>query len=853
MNDLHDLKMIDIDIRDEMKKSYIDYAMSVIVSRALPDVRDGLKPVHRRILFAMNELNFTYDRQHRKSARIVGEVLGKYHPHGDSSVYNAMVRMAQEFSMRELLIDGHGNFGSIDGDSAAAMRYTEARMTKLASELLKDIEKDTVNFTPNFDGSEKEPVVLPARFPNLLINGSSGIAVGMATSIPPHNLREIIDATVHVIDEPDATVDDLLEYVKGPDFPTSAMIMGVSSVRQAYRTGRGKAIVRSRATIEEHANGKSTIIITEIPYMVNKAKMLENFVELVRDKKIEGITDLRDESNREGIRVVVELKRDTNANVVLNQLYKHTQLQSTFSINMIALVNGQPKIVNLLDIIKHYISFQKEVETRRVQFDLNKALDRAHILEGLVIALDNIDEVIQIIRNAYNDAEKRLMERFDLSDIQAKSIVDMRLRRLQGLEREKIENEYNELLRQINYFRELLADELLLLSIIKEDLLRIKQNFGDERRTEILYDYNELDMEDLIDEEMVTITLTHHGYIKRVPIDTYSIQKRGGKGKTGLSTREEDFVIDIYTTSTHDYMLFFTNFGKVYRMKAYQVPEGSRLSKGTAIVNLLPLEANEKIAAIRPVKDLNEGYLVLLTKHGIIKKSEASKFDTSRKSGLIAINLKEGDELIGVKKTTGNDELIVITANGKSIRFMESNVRDMGRLAMGVKAIDLSKEDYVVSLDIVDLEGKLLVMSENGYGKRTIMSEYRLQTRGGKGIKTSHITEKTGHLIGACVVSELDEILLINSEGVVIRIKAAGISTSGRSTSGVRLMKFGENETLKNFTKLLAQDIDEEIPLVELEITEQDLADIIESDELDESDEITDIDMDNDSIDDTKE
>ncbi len=807
---MQDERVIDIDIRDEMKRSYIDYAMSVIVSRALPDVRDGLKPVHRRILYAMHDLGFTHDKPHRKSARIVGEVLGKYHPHGDSSVYNAMVRMAQPFSLRHTMIDGHGNFGSIDGDSAAAMRYTEARMTPLTAELLKDIDKDTVDWTANFDDTLKEPMVLPARFPYLLVNGSSGIAVGMATSIPPHNLGNVVDTIVCLIDNPEATVDDMILKIQAPDFPTGAEILGKASYTQAYRTGRGRVIIRSVATIEEIGRGKMAIIISEIPYMVNKSKMLEDIADLVRDKKLDGITDLRDESNREGIRVVIELRKDVNPSVMLNQLYKHTQLQDSFSINMISLVAGQPRLLNLREMVYEYLQHQKSVETRRVTFDLNKALDRAHILEGLKIALDNIDEVIRIIRSAYNDAEARLMERFGLSEIQAKSIVDMRLRRLQGLEREKIEQELNAVMAFIAELRNILADETLLMGIIRDDLIRIKTNYADERRSKITFDYDEIEIEDMIEKHEVTITLTHHGYIKRVPVSTYQIQKRGGRGKTGLTTREEDFVEHIFTTGTHDTLLCFSNRGKVYQLKAYQVPEAGRIAKGTPIVNLLPLDQEECITAIIPIIGFNEGYLVMATREGVIKKSELSKFDTSRKTGIIAVNLNEGDELINVRLTTGNDEIMLVTRNGKSIRFKEADVRDMGRLATGVRGIHLEPGDSVVALELVQEGGKLLVISENGYGKRTKLEEYRVQTRGGKGILTYQISNKTGQLCGARVVQDDDDMLLINSESIIIRIRVNEISVTGRSTSGVRLMRLENECRIVSVAKVVDKEDDKE-------------------------------------------
>ena len=808
-----------VDVMEEMKKSYMDYAMSVIVSRALPDVRDGLKPVHRRILYAMNELNFTHEKQHRKSARIVGEVMGKYHPHGDSSIYGAMVRFAQDFSMRYPLVDGHGNFGSIDGDGAAAMRYTEARMTRLAGELLKDIEKETVDFSPNFDETEKEPNVLPSRFPNLLANGSNGIAVGMATSIPPHNISEIIDGIVKLIDDPETDIYDLMETIKGPDFPTGAEIMGIEGIKRAYKTGRGRVILRSKAEIEEMKNGKSRIIVTEIPYQVNKSKMIEGIAELVKNKRLEGITDLRDESNRNGIRVVIELRKDVNANIMLNQLYKNSQLQVTYSIIMLALHDGEPKIMNLKQMLVAYLDHQLVVERRRVQFDLRKAKDRAHILEGLRIAIDNIDEIIKIIRSSYNDAELKLMERFGLSEIQAKAIVDMRLRRLQGLEREKIENEYQELLRLISYLLSLLEDEKLLMNIIKEDLLRIKKQYGDERRTEISISPDEIDYEDLIEEDEVIITLTHAGYIKRVSTGEYVSQKRGGRGKTGLSTREEDFIKQIFTTSTHDYLLFFTNHGKVYRMKAYMIPDGSRISKGTAIVNLLPLESDEKINAVVPIKNFDDGFLTLCTKHGVIKKTTLDQFDTNRKTGLIAINLKDEDELISVRRTTGSDELIIVTHKGKAIRFHEDDVRAMGRTATGVRGIQLTGQDYVITMEVVQEHNKLLVVSENGYGKRTPMKEYRQQTRGGKGIITYNLNSKTGSLVGALVVGDTDDLMIINDSGVLIRIKVDDVSVTGRITSGVRVMKIDDSTRLVSIAKI--EESDEEETQVEQQVVEQ--------------------------------
>ncbi len=813
----HNGKVIDADIKDEMKTSYIDYAMSVITARALPDVRDGLKPVHRRILFTMSELGFYNDKPHKKSVRIVGDVLGKYHPHGDTSVYNAMVRMAQEFAMRNPLVDGHGNFGSIDGDSAAAMRYTEARMTKLAAEMLKDIKKDTVDMMPNFDESLMEPKVLPSRYPNLLVNGANGIAVGMATSIPPHNLVEIIDATIKLIDDKEATLDDLMEIVTGPDFPTGATILGMESFKKGYRTGRGKAVIRSKSEIVDIGKGKSAIIVTEIPYQVNKSRMIENIADLVRSKKIEGITDLRDESNRKGIRIVIELRKDINPNILLNKLYKHTSLQTSFSLNMIALVGGQPKILNLYDILRHYLNHQIDVETRRVKYDLKKAEDRAHILEGLLTALDHIDDIVEIIKKSSNrhEACDKLMDSYTLSEIQANAILDMRLHRLTGLEREKIQSEFDDLQSLIKELKEILGDETLLLDIIKTDLIRIKEKYGNERRTDITFSMDDIDYEDMIEEEDVTITLTHQGYIKRVSSDTYQTQKRGGVGKTGLSTKEEDFVEHIFNTSTHDYLLFFTNLGRVYRKKAYYVPEASRTAKGTAIVNMLQMMPGEQVNAVIPVKEFNEGFLMLSTKYGVIKKSALVDFDTSRKTGLIAINLNEGDELISVKITSGNDDVIVFSSQGKAIRFNEKDVRKMGRTATGVRSILLNSEDYVVSMELITEElmeksGRVLTISENGFGKRTPLVEYRCQTRGGKGVKTYNITGKTGFVVSARIVTEEEDVMLINSNGIIIRIKVADISTSGRSTSGVTLMRTKGEDKIIAMAKIQAGEEKEE-------------------------------------------
>lgn len=806
---LEDQKMIQHEINKEMKDSYIDYAMSVIVSRALPDVRDGLKPVHRRILYGMSGLGVTPDKPHKKSARIVGEVMGKYHPHGDSSIYDAMVRLAQPFNIRYTLVDGHGNFGSVDGDGAAAMRYTEARMTPLALQMLRDIEKDTVDFTPNFDGEEKEPVVLPARFPNLLVNGSNGIAVGMATSIPPHNLGEVIDATVKLIDEPEATVDDLIKIVKGPDFPTGAMIMGKTPVREAYRTGQGKAVVRAVTEIEEGSHGKQQIVVTEIPYQVNKARLIEKIADLVRDKRVEGITAIRDESNRKGMRIVIELKRDTNANIVLNRLYKHTQLQDSISMIMLALVDGKPKILNLREMISEYLKHQKEVVTRRTIYDKKKAEARAHILEGYLIALDNIDEIIRIIRNSYNDAKEKLMERFELSEIQAQAILDMQLRRLQGLEKEKIQNEYEELLKKIAYYAELLADEHKLMGVVKYELLEIKDKWADKRRTKIKADAQEIDEEDLIEEEEVCITLTHLGYIKRVPASTYKAQKRGGKGITGLTTRENDFVKNMIMTSTHDYLMFFTNTGKAYRIKAYEIPEAARTAKGTPVVNFLNLMQRERVTAVIPIKEFAEDkYLMGVTKNGIIKKTALSNFDTSRKAGLIAMNLKDDDQLIDIKQTTGNNNVIIVTKHGKCISFSEEDVRPMGRIAGGVRAIKLEGGDEVVSMELVEPGQELLVVTEKGYGKRTKVEEYKIQVRGGKGLLTYDKAKfkKTGQLVGAIVVDDDDDVMLINSNGIIIRMQAREISRLGRATQGVKIMNVGDDVNIIAIAKVAREE-----------------------------------------------
>ena len=806
---LEDQKLIQHEINKEMKDSYIDYAMSVIVGRALPDVRDGLKPVHRRILYGMSGLGVTPDKPHKKSARIVGEVMGKYHPHGDGSIYDAMVRLAQPFNIRYTLVDGHGNFGSVDGDGAAAMRYTEARMTPLALQMLRDIEKETVDFTPNFDGEEKEPAVLPSRFPNLLVNGSNGIAVGMATSIPPHNLCEVIDAAVKLIDEPESTVEDLIKIVKGPDFPTGAIIMGKSSVREAYRTGQGKAVVRAVAEIEETSHGKQQIIVTEIPYQVNKARLIEKIADLVRDKRVEGITAIRDESNRKGMRIVIELKRDTNANIVLNRLYKHTQMQDSFSMIMLALVDGRPKILNLREIISEYLKHQKEVVTRRTIFDKKKAEARAHILEGYLIALDNIDEIIRIIRSSYNDAKEKLMERFDLSEIQAQAILDMQLRRLQGLEKEKIESEYQELLKKIAYYAELLADEKKLMGVVKDELIEIRDKWGDKRKTKIKADAQELDEEDLIEEEKVCITLTHLGYVKRVPVDTYRAQKRGGKGITGLTTRDNDFVKNMIMTSTHDYLMFFTNTGKAHRIKAYEIPEATRTAKGTPVVNFLNLLQRERVTAVIPIKEFAEDrFLVGVTKDGIIKKTALANFDTNRKTGLIAMNLKEGDQLIDIRETSGNNNVIIVTKHGKCISFSEEDVRPMGRIAGGVRAIKLEKDDEVVSMELVEPGQELLVVTEKGYGKRTKVEEYKIQVRGGKGLLTYDKTKfkKTGQLVGAMVVDDDDDVMLINSNGIIIRMQAKEISRLGRATQGVKIMNVADDVNIIALAKVARED-----------------------------------------------
>lgn len=798
-----------VNIEHEMKKSFIEYAMSVIVQRALPDVRDGLKPVHRRILYAMHGLGFTPDKPHRKSATTVGEVLGKYHPHGDAAVYDTMVRMAQDFSYRYMLIDGHGNFGSVDGDSAAAMRYTEARMSKIAMEMLRNIEKDTIDFVPNYDESTKEPAVLPSRFPNLLVNGSSGIAVGMATSIPPHNLGEVIDAIVAIIENPEMDIDEIMKYIKAPDFPTGGLIMGREGVKKAYYTGRGRVIVRAKTDIEPMNGNRQRIIVNELPYQVNKANLIEKIADLVKDKRIEGISDLRDESDRDGMRIVIELKRDVNANIVLNQLFKHTQLQDSFSIIMLALHNGQPKVFNLKEMLTLYIDHQKEIIVRRTQYDLNKAEERAHILEGLKIALDNIDEIISIIRSSKTvpEAKERMTKRFGLSEVQATAITDMRLRSLTGLERDKIEEEYLSLIKDIEYYRSILHSELMVLNIIKDELLSIKKTFGDKRRSKITQSAEEFNLEDLIEEHEVAVTLTHYGYIKRLPADTYKSQRRGGRGIAALQTREEDFVEHLFITSTHNHILFFTNKGRMFKLKAYEIPEAGRQAKGTALVNLLQLSPREKVTAVIHIKGFDEkGFLIFATKKGIVKKTELKEYATTKSTGFNAITLRDDDELISVKLTRGTTELIAVTKNGLAIRFDEKDVRPMGRIAMGVRGIRLNKNDSLIALDIVEKDGELLVITEKGFGKRTPLSEYRIQNRGGKGIKTVNITKRIGSLVSAKVVKDNCEIMLISLEGIIIRMDINGISIMGRSTQGVTLMKLNKNDSVVALAKIIVED-----------------------------------------------
>ena len=793
-------QIIKRDIEEEMRTAYIDYAMSVIVARALPDVRDGMKPVHRRILYTMNEDGFTPDKPYRKCATTVGDVLGRYHPHGDSSVYDALVRMAQDFSLRYMMVDGDGNFGSIDGDPPAAYRYTEARMSKMAQYMLSDIDKNTVDFMPNFDDRLQEPTVLPARIPALLANGSSGIAVGMATNIPPHNLTELANGIIKIIDEDNVTDEELMTVIKGPDFPTGATILGREGIKQAYTTGRGKIILRAEAEIEEMSGGKQRIIVSSLPYQVNKSKLIEYIADLVKEKRIEGISAIRDESDRqEKVRIVIELKRDANPQVVLNLLYKYTQMQDTFGIIMLALVDGEPKILTLRECLDHYIEHRRKVVLRRTKFDLDKAEARAHILEGLKIALDNIDEVINIIRSSYDDAKERLMERFGLSEIQAQAILDMRLKTLSGLQREKIEEEYNELMKLIAHLKEILASETLVYQIIKEEMIEIKEKFGDERKTKIVAAEGEIDVEDLIKEEQSVIALTHFGYIKRMPIDTYKSQKRGGKGITGMTTKEDDFVKQIFTASTHDTILFFSNKGKLYRLRGYEIPESGRTAKGTAIVNLLSLDAGEKISTIIPIQNFAEGkYLLFATRNGLIKKTALTEYNSARKTGLLAITLKDEDELIDVRLTDGEDNVVLVTKQGMCITFSERDVRPIGRVSQGVIGIRLDEDDSVIGMESI-IQGSnatLLAITENGFGKRTELDEYRVQTRGGKGVITYKITPKTGVIVGIKIVNEEDDVMLITDTGTIIRINVKDISVLGRSTQGVTLMRTNEGKVV---------------------------------------------------------
>ena len=818
-------KIHEVDLKDTMEESYINYAMSVIASRALPDVRDGLKPVQRRILYSMSELNNTPDKPHRKCARIVGDTMGKYHPHGDSSIYGALVNMAQDWATRYPMVDGHGNFGSVDGDGAAAMRYTEARLSKISMEMLADINKDTVDFAPNFDETEKEPVVMPARYPNLLVNGTSGIAVGMATNIPPHNLREVVSAIVKIIDniieeDRDTDLEEILGIVKGPDFPTGAEILGTRGIDEAYRTGRGKIRVRAVSNIETLPNGKSEIIVTEIPYMVNKARLIENIAALVRDKKIDGITGIADHSNREGMRICIELRRDANANVILNQLYKHTQMQDTFGVIMLALVNNQPKVMNLLEMLTYYLQHQEEVVTRRTKYDLNKAQERSHILEGLLKALDHIDEVIHIIRASANAAEakKNLMERFDLSDAQAQAIVDMRLRALTGLEREKLENEYKELMARIEQLKAILADRKVLLGVIRREILNVSEKYGDDRRTSIGFDEYDLSMEDLIPRENTVITMTKLGYIKRMTVDNFRSQNRGGKGIKGMQTIEDDYIEELLMTTTHHYLMFFTNTGRVYRLKAYEIPEASRTARGTAIVNLLQLQPGEKITAVIPMRKYEKGhYLFMATKKGLVKKTPLEEYENVRKTGLAAIALRDDDELIEVKTTDNEKEIILVTKFGQCIRFKENDVRTTGRVSMGVRGINLLDGDEVVGMQICTQGDYLLVVSENGMGKRTPMAEFTVQLRGGKGVKCYKITEKTGNLIGSKAVNEDNEIMMITTEGIIIRTPCSGISVMGRITSGVKLMDVDGEIKVASIAKVRDKEASEETSVSEKE------------------------------------
>lgn len=807
-------KVENVDLNHEMKKCYLEYSMSVIVARALPDVRDGLKPVQRRILFSMGEMNLDPSKSYKKSARIVGDVMGKYHPHGDSSIYQAMVRMAQNFSMRYMLVDGHGNFGSIDGDGAAAQRYTEARMSRLAVEMLADIDKNTVDFVPNYDENEKEPVVLPARIPNLLVNGSSGIAVGMATNIPPHNLAEVIDGVVKIMDNKvnenrETDVEELMECIKGPDFPTGANILGRSGIRAAYKTGRGKILVRSETEIVSLPNGREKIVVTEIPYQVNKARLVEKIADLARDKRIEGIADILDESSGDDIKITIDLKKDANSNVVLNQLFKYTQLQESFGVIMLALVDGKPVVLNLKTMLEEFLKHQKEVVTRRTKFDLEKAERRAHILEGMKIAIENIDEVIKTIRESYDDAKERLMEKFALSDLQAQAILEMQLRRLQGLEYEKIEAEYQELLKKIAYLKSILADENLLYGVIKDEITAVRDKYKDDRRTKIINNPGEIDIEDLIEEETSVITLSNLNYVKRTPLDTYKSQNRGGRGIIGMQTREEDFVKDLFVCSSHDTLLFFTNKGKVYKAKGYQIPEAGRQARGTAIVNLLEVANGETVNAVIPVKAFDENtYLVMITKQGVIKKTDMTSFINIRKGGLNAVNLRENDELISVFVTDGTKNIFVGTHNGMGIRFDENDVRPMGRGATGVRAIKLKDDDYVVSAAAVDESLKLLNVTENGYGKRTDINEFNVQQRGGMGVKSHQITEKTGKIVGSVMVSEGEELMLITSEGVIIRLRCSDISTFGRASQGVKLINLNDGVMVAGVAKIDEEQVE---------------------------------------------
>ncbi|MDI9440484.1 MAG: DNA gyrase subunit A [Limnochordia bacterium] len=804
-------KIVPVKITEEMKTSYINYAMSVIVERALPDVRDGLKPVQRRILYSMLELGNRPDRPHKKSARIVGEVMGKYHPHGDSAIYDAMVRMAQPFSYRYMLVDGHGNFGSVDGDPPAAMRYTEARLSPLAMEMLRDIDKDTVDFYPNFDDSLEQPVVLPSKFPNLLVNGASGIAVGMATNIPPHNLGEVIDGLIALIDNPDIDIRGLMKYIKGPDFPTGSIIQGREGIREAYSTGRGRIRVRGKTQIEQLSNGKTRILITELPYQVNKARLIEKIAELVRDKRVDGITDLRDESDKTGMRIVIELRRDASPHVVLNRLYKHSQLEDTFGVIMLALVDNEPKVMNLKEVLNHYLDHQKEVVLRRTRFELRKAEERAHILEGYRIALNNIDEIIAIIRAAYDDAKERLMDRFGLSERQAVAILDMQLRRLSGLEREKIDQEYAELMKTIERLKAILGDMNLVYQIIKDELTEIKEKFADPRRTKIGLSVGDLEDVDLIAEEDIVVTLTHHGYIKRLPVDTYRAQRRGGRGITALRAKTDDFVEMLFVASTHSYVLFFTNKGRVYRLRGHEIPEAGRNARGFAVVNLISFEPGERIQATIPISDYNDDqYLVMATRSGIVKKTALKEFDTNRSGGLICITLVDDDELVGIELTDGSSELMLVTKYGQAIRFAEEQIRPMGRTAQGVMGIRLDDRDEVVSLAAASDDAELLVVTEKGYGKRTAISEYPLQNRAGKGVITLKKNERTGPVVGAQVVREGNEIMLLSIEGIMIRLKVAEISLQGRNTQGVTLMRLDENDRVVGVADIVGKEEEED-------------------------------------------